>query len=333
MNLKDFVTIVILADTQKGIKNAEIFRETHENTVLFIEGDLHPSDSWKILRRFEAIKEQDTPVVLLGSEASDHILFWSEKLEQAGISYDHLNFYVEKKYNAAYLLAMKKYHYIDSRKNQIQLSPDIDLVGTLEIGFLAEGKNNKVEIGKIRVRKSVEISTTGNDGLVSIGDDTAIFQTNFVCGQNGKIIVGKDCLFSHTIDFSQNDKHHIFDAKTGRRLNWTKDIVIGNHVWLGRKVELLGGAHIGSGSMVGSNCVTSSTFPENVIIAGNPGRIIRRDILWTRDGTYTKQYENYEDCQQKVTSIPVNIQRQKPVPLIKRVVKKLLNYKHPSIDK
>ena len=43
MNLKDFVTIVILADTQKGIKNAEIFRETHENTVLFIEGDLHPS--------------------------------------------------------------------------------------------------------------------------------------------------------------------------------------------------------------------------------------------------------------------------------------------------
>lgn len=44
----------------------------------------------------------------------------------------------------------------------------------------------------------------------------------------------------------QTDHHHIFDQNTYKRINISKDIQIGNHVWVGRDVELLAGASIGN---------------------------------------------------------------------------------------
>ena len=50
---------------------------------------------------------------------------------------------------------------------------------------------------------------------------------------------------------------------------------------------------IGSGSIVGGNSVvTNKTVPSNVSVAGNPMRIIRKDVFFTRDCVHDYLEEN-----------------------------------------
>lgn len=50
---------------------------------------------------------------------------------------------------------------------------------------------------------------------------------------------------------------------------------IGDYVWLGFDVTVMPGSQIANNTVVGGGSVVTKKFPENVIIAGNPARIIR----------------------------------------------------------
>ena len=53
------------------------------------------------------------------------------------------------------------------------------------------------------------------------------------------------------------------------------DIVLEDDVWVGMGAVLLGGAHIGAGSIVGAGAVVDFAVPPEVVVAGNPARIVR----------------------------------------------------------
>ena len=53
-------------------------------------------------------------------------------------------------------------------------------------------------------------------------------------------------------------------------------VVIGNDVWIGVGAVILAGARIGTGCVIGANAVVSGHVPDYAIVAGNPGRIIRK---------------------------------------------------------
>ncbi|RBI82577.1 antibiotic acetyltransferase [Rhodosalinus halophilus] len=54
------------------------------------------------------------------------------------------------------------------------------------------------------------------------------------------------------------------------------DTVIGHDVWLGQGARILPGAQIGSGTIVGTGAVVGGRVPPYSVVAGNPGRVVRR---------------------------------------------------------
>jgi maltose O-acetyltransferase len=53
------------------------------------------------------------------------------------------------------------------------------------------------------------------------------------------------------------------------------DIVLEDDVWVGMGAVLLGGARIGAGSIVAAAAVVDFEVPSDVLVAGNPARIVR----------------------------------------------------------
>lgn len=54
-----------------------------------------------------------------------------------------------------------------------------------------------------------------------------------------------------------------------------KPVIIGNDVWLGQRVIILPGVHIGNGVIVGAGAVVTKDVPDYAVVAGNPARIIK----------------------------------------------------------
>lgn len=61
--------------------------------------------------------------------------------------------------------------------------------------------------------------------------------------------------------------------------------------WHGATV--LGGTNIGENSIIAAGCLTNKTFPNNVIVAGVPEKIIKQNVDWDINQKMT--WEEYEE--------------------------------------
>jgi len=76
----------------------------------------------------------------------------------------------------------------------------------------------------------------------------------------------------------------VLDGATGERVNPPRDIKIGRHVWLAHDHIVLGGADIGSDSIVAARTlVPGKRYPPQVLLAGTPARVVRQGVSWTSD--------------------------------------------------
>ena len=53
-------------------------------------------------------------------------------------------------------------------------------------------------------------------------------------------------------------------------------VTIGNNVWIGGSVSIIGGVTIGDNAVVAAGSVVIHDVPANTLVAGNPARVIRR---------------------------------------------------------
>ena len=145
------------------------------------------------------------------------------------------------------------------------------------------GENNKIIIGENCRLKDVEIHIEDNNNEVIIGSGTTIAgKTHLACIEGTKILIGQDCMFSKDIVFRTGDSHSIVD-ENGKRINPSKDIYVGNHVWVGNGVIVTKGGGVGDNSIIGTGTiVTKSWEKSNVILAGAPAKIVKENTNWLR---------------------------------------------------
>lgn len=124
----------------------------------------------------------------------------------------------------------------------------------------------------------------GDGNTITIGNGTTMENGNQLAACEGKnIIIGDDCMFSHSICVRTTDSHSIVND-TGKRINKALDIQIGDHVWIGMQSLILKGAVIPNNCIVGARAVVSkSDFKENCILAGSPAKIIKTEVNWKRE--------------------------------------------------
>lgn len=194
------------------------------------------------------------------------------------------------------LLNSIKGKYIDHGGNTILFETESSL-DKVEIRF--NGENALITLGEnVRIVNSLYIEC-GNETKVTIGNNTS-FDKTIIFSAYANIEIGNDCMFSYDVYLRNHDSHFIFDKTTGGRINYGKSIEIKDHVWVGQNSILLPGVKVGEGSVVGAGCITSSSFPNNVVIAGNPGRVIRKEIEWDRKTTWINNFDHIEELRDSI---------------------------------
>lgn len=74
-----------------------------------------------------------------------------------------------------------------------------------------------------------------------------------------------------------------------------QNISIGNDVWLGHGVTLLGGSSVGDGAVVGMNAVVAGHVEPYCVAVGNPARVTRRRFTEEQVGQLLElQWWNWE---------------------------------------
>ncbi len=119
------------------------------------------------------------------------------------------------------------------------------------------GKNVNIEKGAVFSSK------------VELGDRSGIGVDAHI---GGKCIIGDDVMMGpQCIVYTWN---HKFDDVTttmrGQGFQEEKPVHIGDDVWIGGRVIILPGVHIGSHSIIGAGAVVTKDVPEWAIAAGNP---------------------------------------------------------------
>lgn len=101
--------------------------------------------------------------------------------------------------------------------------------------------------------------------------------------QDRRIEIGRDCMFSSSVQIGTSDSPSEIDRADGNPVTPGKDIVIGDHVRLCEGASLHEGAQIASDSIVAAKSLVNTPFPEpGCLIAGSPAKVVRRGVSWSR---------------------------------------------------
>ncbi len=113
-------------------------------------------------------------------------------------------------------------------------------------------------------------------GKIRIGDRTGISGATIYARK--EITIGNNVLVGANTKIVDNDFHPL-DAEARNANDFSKLICrpvrIGDNVFIGCNCLILKGTEIGANSVVGAGSVVCGKFPENVVLAGNPARIIK----------------------------------------------------------
>lgn len=141
----------------------------------------------------------------------------------------------------------------------------------LKIGWLA---NAGIKAGSgARVNGHTQFY---GDGSLEIGKDTWVGPgCHFYMNEEAPIILGANCDIAPEVSFITGS-HEIGDETRRAGPGTAAPILIEDGCWIGARVTILGGTHIGKSSIVAAGALVNEDIPENCLAAGVPARVIKK---------------------------------------------------------
>jgi acetyltransferase-like isoleucine patch superfamily enzyme len=131
--------------------------------------------------------------------------------------------------------------------------------------------------------------SVGERGFCSVGDYSLLNGALIMAEE--RVEIGSNCLISWNVGIADSDFHPIEPAlrlqdtlalapylpgRPNRPVIGTKPVIIGDNVWIGMHALILKGVTIGDNSVVAGGAIVTRSVPANVVVAGNPARIVKR---------------------------------------------------------
>ena len=109
---------------------------------------------------------------------------------------------------------------------------------------------------------------------------------------NSDVFIGEDCMFSDGILIQSNDQHGLIDLDTQKLINADRrTVMIGDHVWIGRRAIVMPDVRIGQGSVIGSGAIVVKDAEPFTYNVGVPAKKVRERSSWTRDPEFAAPEE------------------------------------------
>ncbi len=143
-----------------------------------------------------------------------------------------------------------------------------------------QGNNNHIKFSE-NCSGFLSLNIMADDCFVEIGKNSSFSGTEIHLWENkSNVIIGDDCIFASSTILYCTDFHAIIEFD-GKPVNRGREIIIGNHCWIGTGVKVLKNVQLAENIIVGAGSVVSKSYRQNnVIIAGNPSRIVKENISW-----------------------------------------------------
>lgn len=112
----------------------------------------------------------------------------------------------------------------------------------------------------------------GIDGKITVGNYCLMSPGTTITAADS-IVIGDNCMFAAGCYVADSDWHGLYNRL--RPFRCTKPIVLKNNVWIGHGAKVGKGVTIGENSVVAAGAVVSKDVPDNVVVGGNPAKVIK----------------------------------------------------------
>lgn len=113
----------------------------------------------------------------------------------------------------------------------------------------------------------------GNGRHIIIGNNSGL---GCHCNVHGPLTIGNDVMMGPNVTIlTSNHNFDRLDIPMRLQGSTTKEVIIGNDVWIGQNVIILPGVRIGNGVIIAAGAVVTHEVPDYAIIGGVPARIIK----------------------------------------------------------
>lgn len=103
---------------------------------------------------------------------------------------------------------------------------------------------------------------------------------NFYAGYNFTVLdieevkIGDNCMIGPSVNIYTAG--HNIEPKDRNKTGYGIKVTIGDNVWIGGNSTILPGVTIGDNSVIAAGSVVTSNVPKNVIVAGNPAKVLKK---------------------------------------------------------